>query len=144
MQTHEGFKPMMLNTALKIRFEVSGQMRNSTKYAIEDKLTKIAPLLSDRVIESVKYFVCIHEPASYNDYKKTKDESLTVSLVIPEYSEYEGTFTRNHKTSVILADSHYFESLMKEFKMKWGGVRCHFDDNGRKSVSVILHKDTKA
>jgi hypothetical protein len=72
MQTHEGFNPMMLNTASKIRFEVSGQMRNSTKYAIEDKLTKIAPLLSDRVIESVKYFVCIHDPASYNDYKKTK------------------------------------------------------------------------
>lgn len=134
---------MMLRTASKIRFEVSGQMMNKTKYAIEEKLTKIAPLLSDRVIESVKYFVCIHEPASYNDYKKSKNESLTIGLVIPEYREYEGTFTRDHKTSVVLADSHYFERLMKEFKMKWGGVRCHFDDNGRKSVSVVLERDTR-
>ena len=134
---------MMLRTASKIRFEVSGQMMNKTKYAIEEKLTKIAPLLSDRVMESVKYFVCIHEPASYNDYKKTKNESLTVSLVIPEYREYQGTFTRDHKTSVVLADSHYFESLMSAFKMKWNGVHCHFDDNGRKSVSVVLERSTK-
>ena len=143
MQTHEGFNPMMLRTASKIRFEVSGQMRNSTKYAIEEKLTKLAPLLSDRVIESVKYFVCIHDPASYNDYKKTKNESLTIGLVIPEYREYEGTFTRDHKASVILADSHYFESLMSAFKMKWAGVHCHFHDNGGKSVSVVLQRDTK-
>ena len=134
---------MMLRTASKIRFEVSGQIRHRTKEQIGNKLALLAPRLSDTVMESVKYFVCIHEPASYNDYKKTKNESLTIGLVIPEYREYEGTFTRDHKTSVVLADSHYFESLMKEFKMKWGGVRCHFDDNGRKSVSVVLERDTR-
>jgi len=127
----------------KIRCEVSGQIRNSTKYAIEDKLMQIAPKLDDSMIKSVKHFTHIHEPATYNDWKKIKHQGISVSLVIPEYKEYEG-FGKPHKSSVILASEFYFRPILEAFKgYSFDGVNCHFDEDGRKTVIVEFSRDTK-
>ena len=135
---------MMMHTSSKIRFEVSGQIRNSTRYAIEDKLMQIAPKLDDSMIKSVKHFTHIHEPATYNNWKKTKHQGITVSLVIPEYKEYEGMGKTTHKSSVILASGFYFRPILEAFKgYSFDGINCHFDENGRKSVSVEFSRDTK-
>jgi len=39
---------MMMHTSSKITIEVSGRIRNSTRYAIEDKLMEIAPKLDEK------------------------------------------------------------------------------------------------
>ena len=135
---------MMLHTSSKITIEVSGHIRNSTRYAIEDKLIEIAPKLDEKVIANVKHFTHIHEPASWNDYKKTKHQGISVSLVIPEYKEYEGLGKIPHKSSVILASGFYFKPILEAFKgYSFDGVNCHFDENGRKSVSVEFERNTK-
>jgi hypothetical protein len=135
---------MMSHISSKIRFEVSGHIRNSTKYAIEDKLKEIAPKLDENVIASVKHFTHIHESASWNDYKKTKHQGISVSLVIPELKEYEGIGETTHKSSVILASGFYFKPILEAFKgYSFDGVNCHFDENGRKSVSVEFERNTK-
>jgi hypothetical protein len=134
---------MMMHTSSKIRFEVSGHIRNSTKYAIEAKLTEIAPKLDDSMIESVRHFTHIHEAASYNDYKKTKHQGISVSLVIPELKEYEG-FGKPHKSSVILAHALYFKPILEAFKgYSFDAINCHFDEDGRKSVTVEFSRNTR-
>ena len=135
---------MMMHTSSKITIEVSGHIRNSTKYAIEDKLMEIAPKLDEKVIANVKHFTHIHEPANYNDWKKIKHQGITVSLVIPEYKEYEGLGETTHKSSVILASGFYFRPILEAFKgYSFDGVNCHFDENGRRSVSVEFSRNTK-
>ena len=134
---------MMMHTSSKITIEVSGRIRNSTKYAIEDKLREIAPKLDDTVIKSVKHFTHIHDAADHNDWKKTKHQGITVSLVIPELKEYEG-FGKPHKSSVILASAFYFRPILEAFKgYSFDAINCHFDEDGRKTVDVEFSRNTK-
>ena len=130
----------------KIRCQVSGKFRNfRTKYAIEDKLQELASKLDSSVIERISFSRHIHDPARYNDWKKTKSESIVVDLVIPEMKEYEGIFGKPHKSSVIFTYKHTFTPIQEIFGkgFVFDGISCHFDEDGRKSVSVRFEKETR-
>ena len=135
----------MMSTS-KIRCEVSGNFRSfRTKYAIEDKLQELAAKLDSDVVERISFSKHIHEPASYKDWKKTKSESIDVALVIPEMKEYEGIFGKPHKSSGIFTYKHTFAPIQEIFGkgFVFDGINCHFDEDGRKSVSVKFEKETR-
>ena len=130
----------------KIRCEVSGIRTFRTKYAIEDKLQEVASKLDSSVIESISYSRHIHDAASYNDWKKTKSESIICELVIPEMKEYEGgVFSKPHKSSVLFTYKHTFSPIQEIFGkgFVFDGINCHFNEDGRKSVSVKFEKETR-
>lgn len=135
----------MMSTS-KIRCEVSGNFRSfRTKYAIEDKLQEVASKLDSDVVERISFNKHIHDAASYNDWKKTKSESIICELVIPEMKEYEGTFGKPHKSSVIFTYKHTFSPIQEIFGkgFVFDGINCHFNEDGRKSVSVKFEKETR-
>ena len=128
----------------KIRCEVSGIRTWRRRYEMEDKLQKVASKLDSSVIERISFSRYIHDAASYNDWKKTKSESIVVDLVIPEMKEYEGIFG-THKSSVLFTYKHTFTPIQEIFGkgFVFDGINCHFDDDGRKSVSVKFEKETR-
>ena len=135
----------MMSTS-KIRCEVSGNFRSfRTKYAIEDKLQELASKVDSDVVERISFNKHIHDAASYNDWKKTKSESIDVVLVIPEMKEYEGIFGKPHKSSSIFTYKHTFAPIQEIFGkgFVFDGINCHFDEDGRKSVFVKFQKETR-
>lgn len=130
----------------KIRCEVLGTFRQyRKKYQMEDKLQELASKFDSDVVEKISFSRHIHEPASYNDWKKTKSESIVVDLVIPEMKEYEGIFGKPHKSSVIFTYKHTFTPIQEIFGkgFVFDGIDCRFDEDGRKSVSVKFEKETR-
>ena len=66
-------------------------------------------------------------------------------LIIPEMKEYEGTFGKPHKSSVIFTYKHTFAPIQEIFGKGFifDGINCHFDEDGRKSVTVKFEKETR-
>jgi hypothetical protein len=143
MQTHEGINTMMRSTQSGIQIEVSGNIRRKTEYALEDKLQKLTERLNSEMFETITHRTHIHEPASYNDYKKTKIQHIEVKMRIPELTENEG-MTRLYKSGLILAGGHNFEPILKEFKgFKFDGITCHLRETNTHNITVQFSRESR-